>query len=218
MNRSPRWCLRRARRRRISRCSHFVGQSAWSDEAMYEARLAKVRELAAPAFAAQGGVEAWIVDDTGFQKKFAFGRRGASILRAVGKTDNCQIAVSLSIANHQRVCRSPIGSICRRTGRTTPSVEKRRTFPRAWSFAPSRRSRYRGRRQGWCGQGRRADRRGLRLRRDLPRRRHGAGAALCGGGGYAARGSRRRHQAALAYRTRLRGIEERTRPSFGAKA
>ncbi len=31
--------------------------------------LAKVRELAAPAFAAQGGVEAWIVDDTGFQKK-----------------------------------------------------------------------------------------------------------------------------------------------------
>ena len=44
---------------------HFVGQSAWSDEAM----LAKVRELAAPAFEAQGGVEAWIVDDTGFQKK-----------------------------------------------------------------------------------------------------------------------------------------------------
>ena len=31
--------------------------------------LAKVRELAAPAFAAQGGVEALIVDDTGFQKK-----------------------------------------------------------------------------------------------------------------------------------------------------
>ena len=44
---------------------HFVGQSAWSDEAM----LAKVRELAAPAFAAQGGVEAWIVDDTGFQRR-----------------------------------------------------------------------------------------------------------------------------------------------------
>ncbi len=28
--------------------------------------LAKVRALAAPAFEAQGGVEAWIVDDTGF--------------------------------------------------------------------------------------------------------------------------------------------------------
>jgi SRSO17 transposase len=76
---------------------HFVGQSAWSDEAM----LAKVRELAAPAFAAQGGVEAWIVDDTGFQKK---GSHSVGVARQycgrLGKTDNCQIAVTLSIANH----------------------------------------------------------------------------------------------------------------------
>jgi SRSO17 transposase len=34
---------------------HFDGQSAWWDEAM----PAKVRELGTPAFAAQGGVEAW---------------------------------------------------------------------------------------------------------------------------------------------------------------
>ena len=76
---------------------HFVGQSAWSDEAM----LAKVRELAAPAFEAQGGVEAWIVDDTGFQKK---GTHSVGVARQycgrLGKTDNCQIAVTLSIANH----------------------------------------------------------------------------------------------------------------------
>ena len=76
---------------------HFVGQSAWSDEAI----LAKVRELAAPAFAAQGGVEAWIVDDTGFQKK---GSHSVGVARQycgrLGKTDNCQIAVTLSIANH----------------------------------------------------------------------------------------------------------------------
>jgi SRSO17 transposase len=76
---------------------HFVGQSAWSDEAM----LAKVRELAAPAFEAQGGVEAWIVDDTGFQKK---GSHSVGVARQycgrLGKTDNCQIAVTLSIANH----------------------------------------------------------------------------------------------------------------------
>jgi SRSO17 transposase len=72
---------------------HFVGQSAWSDEAM----LAKVRELAAPAFAAQGGVEAWIVDDTGFQKKVGVARQYCGRL---GKTDNCQIAVTPSIANH----------------------------------------------------------------------------------------------------------------------
>jgi SRSO17 transposase len=76
---------------------HFIGQSAWSDEAM----LAKVRELAAPALEAQGGVEAWIVDDTGFRKK---GSHSVGVARQycgrLGKTDNCQIAVTLSIANH----------------------------------------------------------------------------------------------------------------------
>ena len=69
---------------------HFVGQSPWSDEAM----LAKVRELTAPAFAAQGGIEAWIVDDTGFAKK---GSHSVGVARQYcgrfGKTDNCQIAV-----------------------------------------------------------------------------------------------------------------------------
>ena len=76
---------------------HFVGQSAWSDEAM----LGKVRELVAPAFAAHGGVEALIVDDTGFQKK---GSHSVGVARQycgrLGKTDNCQIAVSLSMTNH----------------------------------------------------------------------------------------------------------------------
>jgi len=76
---------------------HFVGQSAWSDEAM----LAKVRDFASAAFEAQGGVEAWIVDDTGFQKK---GSHSVGVARQycgrLGKTDNCQIAVLLSIANH----------------------------------------------------------------------------------------------------------------------
>ena len=76
---------------------HFVGLSPWSDETM----LAKVRELTAPAFSAQGGIEAWIVDDTGFPKK---GSHSVGVARQycgrLGKTDNCQIAVTLSIANH----------------------------------------------------------------------------------------------------------------------
>ena len=91
-------CLRRASAAAHQSLLHFVGQSAWSDEAM----LAKVRELVTPALEAQGGIEAWIVDDTGFQKK---GSHSVGVARQycgrLGKTDNCQIAVTLSIANHQ---------------------------------------------------------------------------------------------------------------------
>jgi SRSO17 transposase len=76
---------------------HLVGQAAWSDEAV----LAKVRELVLPAIEAQGKIEAWIVDDTGFAKK---GVHSVGVARQycgrLGKTDNCQIAVTLSIANH----------------------------------------------------------------------------------------------------------------------
>ena len=73
---------------------HFVGQSAWSV-------LAKVRELVVPAMETQGRIEAWIVDDTGFVKK---GVHSVGVARQycgrLGKTDNCQVAVTLSIANH----------------------------------------------------------------------------------------------------------------------
>src|SRR5271166_3242766 len=76
---------------------HLVGQAAWSDEAV----LAKVRELVLPTIEAQGKIEAWIVDDTGFAKK---GVQSVGVARQycgrLGKTDNCQIAVTLSIANH----------------------------------------------------------------------------------------------------------------------
>src|SRR5450755_3403598 len=63
--------------------------------------LGQVRDLVTPAFEAHGGVEALIVDDTGYQKK---GSHSVGVARQncgrLGKTDNCQIAVTLSLANH----------------------------------------------------------------------------------------------------------------------
>ena len=76
---------------------HFVGNAPWSDAAM----LAKVGELVLPAITRSGPIEAWIIDDTGFPKK---GRHSVGVSRQycgqLGKQDNCQVAVSLSLANH----------------------------------------------------------------------------------------------------------------------
>jgi SRSO17 transposase len=76
---------------------HFVGEGRWSDEKV----LSKVRELVLPKIEAHGPVEAWIIDDTGFPKK---GTHSVGVARQycgqVGKQDNCQVAVSLSLANH----------------------------------------------------------------------------------------------------------------------
>jgi SRSO17 transposase len=75
---------------------HFVGQSSWSDDKV----LAKVCEMVLPTLERHGPIEAWIIDDTGFPKK---GKHSVGVARQycgqLGKQDNCQAAVSLSIAN-----------------------------------------------------------------------------------------------------------------------
>jgi len=76
---------------------HFVGEAPWLDEPV----LAKVRELVLPPMLRHGAIEAWIVDDTGFGKK---GRHSVGVAHQycgeLGQAGNCQVAVTLSIANH----------------------------------------------------------------------------------------------------------------------
>src|SRR5215470_2055418 len=76
---------------------HLVANSPWSDERM----LAKVRELVVPSMTWHGPIEAWIIDDTSFPKK---GRHSVGVHHQycgqLGKQANCQVAVTLSIANH----------------------------------------------------------------------------------------------------------------------
>ena len=75
---------------------HFVGEGKWSDEKV----LAQVREFVLPKMKRHGPIEAWIIDDTGFPKK---GQHSVGVARQycgeLGKQDNCQVAVTLSIAN-----------------------------------------------------------------------------------------------------------------------
>ena len=76
---------------------HFIGQGSWSDEKV----LGKVREMVVPEMERHGPIEAWIIDDTGFPKQ---GKHSVGVARQycgqLGKQDNCQVAVTLSLVNH----------------------------------------------------------------------------------------------------------------------
>jgi len=99
---------------------HFVGEGRWSDERV----LAKVREMVLPAIERHGPIEAWIIDDTGFPKK---GTHSVGVARQycgqLGKQDNCQVAVSLSLAN----------------AHASLPVAYRLYLPESWASDPARR-------------------------------------------------------------------------------
>ena len=75
---------------------HFVANAPWEATAI----LRVARDWVLEPMSRHGPVAAWIVDDTAFPKK---GQHSVGVARqycgVVGKQDNCQVAVSVSLAN-----------------------------------------------------------------------------------------------------------------------
>lgn len=86
---------RRVRARHQS-MHHFVANAPWDDVAV----LNVARDWVLEQMERHGAVAAWVLDDTGLPKK---GRHSVGVARqycgALGKPENCQVAVSVSLAN-----------------------------------------------------------------------------------------------------------------------
>ena len=101
---------------------HFVATAPWDHRAV----LAVARDTALAQLERHAPIAAWVVDDTGIPKK---GTHSVGVARqycgALGKQDNCQVAVSVSLAN------------------TTMSVPAawRLYLPEAWATDRTRRAR-----------------------------------------------------------------------------
>jgi len=117
---------------------HVVAVAAWSDEAL----LGCTRDYALAAMTKNGPLAAWIVDDTGLPKK---GTHSVGVARQycgqTGKQDNCQVAVSLSVATWNASLPIAYHLVCPRPGPTTLSAGDRPGFPRRLFSRPSWRSR-----------------------------------------------------------------------------
>ena len=81
-------------RQRHQSLHHFVADSPWEDQAVLGVCAEQV------LLAMQHSLSAWLVDDTGMLKK---GEHSVGVARQycgrIGKQDNCQVAVSLSLCN-----------------------------------------------------------------------------------------------------------------------
>src|ERR1700749_877039 len=108
---------------------HVVAQADWDDAAV----LAAVRAQVLPAIERQGPVLYWIVDDTSFPKH---GTHSVGVARQycgqLGKQDNCQVAVSLSVANDH----------------ASLPIAYRLFLPEAWAGDPARRAKAGGPEEG----------------------------------------------------------------------
>jgi SRSO17 transposase len=77
---------------------HFVAKAPWDEAEL----LAAVRSFVLPKMKARAPIRAWIADDTGIPKK---GKDSVGVARQYcgepSKQDNCQVAVTLSVASDQ---------------------------------------------------------------------------------------------------------------------
>jgi len=99
---------------------YFVSEAAWDD---HEVRRAAAR-YAVEALSRHEPIRTWIIDDTGFLKQ---GKHSVGVQRqytgSAGKTANCQIGVSLSIA----------------TDHAHLPIDFELFLPESWTEAPARR-------------------------------------------------------------------------------